>query len=350
MKNFKNILITGGSGFIGTNLIISLLKNTKSNIYNLDKLSYSSNQKNLDSQKDILGKELWQRYHLLCIDLVEKNNVESAIETADPDIVVHLAAESHVDRSISSPEIFINSNILGTFNLLQSSLFHYRNLNLSRKKFFKFYHISTDEVFGSLNKSDPRFNESTIYDPRSPYSASKASSDHLVNAWHHTYGLPIVISNCSNNYGPWQYPEKLIPLTITKALSGEKIPVYGNGENIRDWLYVEDHVKAIKMIMNKGLVGKKYCIGGSNEISNLEVVNLICENLDQLLPRSKSYKELISFVKDRPGHDYRYSVDSSYLKNTLGWKEELTFQEGLRNTVIWYLENLDIFKNLPKKD
>ena len=346
MSRFENILITGGSGFIGTNLVINLLKNTESNIFNLDKLTYSGNKKNLDNFLKTASENIVEKYKFFHFDLTDRNNVKLAIEISNPDIIIHLAAESHVDRSISSHEIFLESNIFGTYNLLQESLCHYRKLNLNRKDLFRFYHISTDEVFGSLKNNDLSFNEFSNYDPRSPYAASKAASDHFVNAWHNTYGLPILISNCSNNYGPWQYPEKLIPLTISKALSGDQIPIYGDGKNIRDWLHVDDHINAINLIMNNGLIGKKYCIGGSNEISNIYVVNLICKYLDELSPNSNSYNEQISFVKDRPGHDFRYSIDSSYLKKSLGWKEKVNFKIGLKNTVEWYLKNKDWWKSI----
>ena len=341
MRRFENILITGGSGFIGTNLVINLLKNSESNIFNLDKLTYSGNKKNIDNFLKNKSENILEKYKFFHFDLTDRNDVKLAIEISNPDIIIHLAAESHVDRSISSPEIFLQSNIIGTYNLLQESLSHYRKLNLNRKDLFRFYHISTDEVFGSLKQNDLSFNEFSNYSPRSPYAASKAASDHLVNSWYYTYGLPILMSNCSNNYGPWQYPEKLIPLTIFKALSGDQIPVYGDGKNIRDWLHVDDHINAMDLIMNEGVVGKKYCIGGSNEISNINLVNLICEYLDELSPNSYSYKEQISFVMDRPGHDFRYSIDSSYLKKSLGWNEKVDFRIGLKNTVIWYLKNKD---------
>ena len=342
----KNILVTGGSGFIGLNLILELLKKTDYKIYNLDKLSYSSNNESLNKLIRSNGNKFSERYFFLNADLAEKVVVEDALRVSNPDLIIHLAAESHVDKSINNPEIFIKSNIFGTFNLLEESLNHYKNLKSYRREEFKFYHISTDEVFGSLNYNEKSFDENSKYNPRSPYSASKASSDHLVRTWNSTYKLPVLISHCSNNYGPWQFPEKLIPLIILKALSKQKIPIYGDGKIIRDWLHVYDHINAIMLIINQGIVGQSYCIGGSNEISNLNIANLICEFLDQILPAPNSYKELISFVDDRLGHDFRYSINSNFLKKSLGWEEKINFDKGLKSTVSWYVENIEWAKKI----
>ena len=251
---------------------------------------------------------------------------------------MHLAAESHVDRSIESPDQFIKSNILGTFNLLEAAKVHFEKLSYDRKNHFRFHHISTDEVFGTLG-IDGQFNEDSKYDPRSPYSASKASSDHLVNSWHHTFGLPTLITNCSNNYGPWQYPEKLIPKTIINALQNLKIPIYGDGKNIRDWLYVEDHAEALIEVINKGQIGHNYCIGGNEERSNNEIAEIICNYLDVISPRNSSYKNLISYVEDRKGHDFRYAINPNKIKESLNWQPKFSFKEGIENTVNWYLKN-----------
>ena len=331
MFNNKNILITGGAGFIGLNLLKKLLKETNSLIFNIDKLSYASNLKAL---KEIVGSN--KRYKHFKTDLADYKELEKVIEQCDPDIIFHLAAESHVDRSIINPEIFVKSNILGTFNLLQASRSHLEKLNHERRKSFKFHHISTDEVFGSLMKNG-KFHENTKYDPRSPYSASKASSDHLVNAWFHTYDFPAIITNCSNNYGPYQFDEKLIPMAISKCISYEKIPLYGDGKNIRDWLFVEDHVEAILLILEKGKVGKKYCIGGNNEVENIEVLKRICLLMDELRPKSNSYLNLIHKVKDRLGHDRRYAIDTKLINQEIGWQPKTNFDEGLRKTIKHYL-------------
>ena len=343
----KNVLITGGAGFIGGNLIRRLLKTTSTKIYNLDKLSYCSD---LSGINELLNTKCVykNRYEFLNLDLANSLEVDNAINISNPDLVIHLAAESHVDRSIENPFNFIESNILGTYNLLQSTKKHWLNLNAQRKEIFKFLHVSTDEVFGSLD-SVGFFKENTSYAPRSPYSASKASSDHLANAWHHTYGLPVIITNCSNNYGPWQFPEKLIPLTINKAISEEEIPLYGKGQNIRDWLFVEDHVDALIKTAKDGKVGEKYCVGGANEKTNEEVVKLICEILDHKLSRNNSLKNLIRYVKDRPGHDHRYAIDASKIKTELNWEPQYSFETGLEITINWYLENKNWCENVMKK-
>ena len=343
-----NILVTGGSGFIGSCLIRRLLKETPHKIFNLDVMNYSSDESSI---KDFLKNKksnFSDRYKLLRVNLSNKVETSDAIKAANPDIIFHLAAESHVDRSIDDPSSFIYSNVLGTYNLLECSLEHYEKLSLERSKFFRFHHISTDDVFGSL-KSDGLFNELTRYDPRSPYSASKASSDHLVNAWHHTYGLPTVLTNCTNNYGPWQFPEKLIPNVILKSIAGEEIPLYGDGSNIRDWLFVEDHVEALLIAAFKGKIGSQYCIGSNQERTNKEVINLICETLDELIPRNQSYKKQIKFVNDRPGHDHRYAIDPSLFVNSFNWKHKYSFAEGLEITINWYLKNIEWCKNIMKR-
>ena len=336
------ILITGGYGFIGGNLIRTLLLDTSNLIFNIDKLSYASDSKKIE----ILPRKLLSdRYIFRKCDLIDLSETYKAVKESDPDLVMHLAAESHVDRSIESPINFVQSNILGTFNLLEAVKEHWQSLPLYRKNTFRFHHISTDEVFGSLD-SIGKFNENTPYDPRSPYAASKASSDHLVRAWHHTFGLPVLITNCSNNYGPWQFPEKLIPNVILKALNNSQIPIYGDGSNIRDWLYVDDHISALILVAMEGQIGETYCIGGAEEKSNLEVAYAICKCLNKLLPRKKEYEKLISFVEDRPGHDQRYSIDSTNINNLLGWKPRYTFNEGIIKTIKWYIDNLDWCESL----
>ena len=327
----KRVLISGGAGFIGGCLIRRLLKENKYEIFNLDKISYVSNLDWLKKYNNL------NKYHLLNVDLVNFEATNLAIKNADPDIIIHLSAESHEDRSLKSPKNFIDSNITGTFNILEASKLHWNKLSDQRKNKFIFYHVSTDEVYGSLS-SEGYFSENSPYNPNSPYSASKAASDHLVNAWHKTYNLPTIISNCSNNFGPWQYPEKLIPLTIIKALNWEKIPVYGDGRNIRDWLFVEDHIDAILLLIKSKKIGKSFCIGGYGEKSNLEVVNSICKLLDKLKPNKNSYSNLINFVNDRPGHDFRYAIDSSLLTNETGWRPKHSFEDALINTVNWYIK------------
>ena len=344
LLNNSRILITGGAGFIGSALIRKLLKYSKFTIFNLDKMGYASDLSSIQDTIFSLDIEKEKRHRLLKVDLTNISDTISAVNYANPDFVMHLAAESHVDRSIKGPEEFIRSNIFGTFNLLEAVRNHYNELNPMRKETFRFLHISTDEVFGSLG-DEGMFNESTKYDPRSPYSASKASSDHIVNAWHHTFGIPSLITNCSNNYGPWQYKEKLIPKIIFNALNNKEIPIYGNGENIRDWLFVEDHVNGLIKVLLEGKIGEKYCIGGNQEKNNNEVVNNICELLDKRQPRDISYKALISYVKDRLGHDKRYAIDSSKIKSELNWQPKYTFEQGLDTTVLWYLEYFKKIKN-----
>lgn len=340
LSKADKILVTGGSGFIGGTLIRKLLKETQCTIFILDKVGYASDIIGINKLLNDINYS--NRLFFLKVDLTNFSNLKDAIKSSDPDFVFHLAAESHVDRSIDSPYDFINNNIIGTYNLLEIVKIHWLKLNRERMQKFRFLHISTDEVFGSLNNKDQKFNENTSYDPRSPYSASKASSDHLVRAWFHTYGLPVIITNCSNNFGPRQFPEKLIPLVIQKALERKEIPLYGDGSNIRNWLFVEDHADALFLVICRGNIGETYCIGGNEEYSNLEVVNLICEIIQELKPRkNSSYKELIKKVKDRPGHDFRYSINSSKIFSELGWRPNYDFNRSLRITINWYIKNLD---------
>ena len=339
------ILITGGCGFIGGALIRKLLTTTDHEVLNLDKFGYASDHLSIDQTINQLKTN---KYKLFKIDLNNKNKLEEIIQNFEPDLIMHLAAESHVDRSIESPGHFIESNILGTYNLLESCRKFFNSLNKEKKSKFIFHHISTDEVFGSLGEKG-RFSESTPYDPRSPYSASKASSDHLVRSWYHTYGLPVIVTNCSNNFGPWQFPEKLIPLVTLKAIQKEPIPLYGDGSNIRDWLFVEDHVDALLLAALKGKVGETYCIGGYGEKSNKEIVLKICEILDNEIPNQSPHNQLIKYVLDRPGHDKRYAIDPSKLENELGWKPKYGLEKGLRKTVLWYLKNYDWCQNIFKK-
>ena len=326
----SRVLVTGGAGFIGGALVRRLLVESSAMVFNLDKLSYASDLTSIGSNP---------RHQLLQVDLVDPEATMAAIKRADPDLVFHLAAESHVDRSISGPGAFIESNISGTFNLLQAVRAHWEQLPKERQEHFRFHHISTDEVFGSLGPTGC-FSETTPYDPRSPYSASKAASDHLVSAWHHTYGLPVVLTNCSNNYGPWQFPEKLIPVVILKAVAGEPIPLYGDGANVRDWLYVEDHVEALLLAATRGRLGESYCVGGHGERSNKQVVQMICSLLDDLRPQGAPHAGLITPVADRPGHDRRYAIDPTRISSELGWRPAHAFEQSLATTVNWYLDNL----------
>ncbi len=339
-KEIKRVLVTGGAGFIGGTLIRHLLLKSNVQVFNIDKISYASDLTSIEITKRKLNNHQVDRHQLLKIDLCNKQNTQEAIEIANPDLVFHLAAESHVDRSIEGPEAFINSNIIGTFNLLQAVLNHWENLPTERKERFRLHHISTDEVFGSLS-SHGRFCEQTAYNPRSPYSASKAASDHLVRSWYHTYGLPTVLSNCSNNFGPWQFPEKLIPMVIIKALKQKSIPLYGDGENIRDWLFVDDHIEALLLTATKGQIGESYCIGGHGEKSNLIVVEGICKLMDRFIPVGAPHNKLIQKVADRPGHDRRYAIDPSRITRELGWQPMHSFETGLEKTVIWYLKNTE---------
>ncbi len=347
-ENIKKILVTGGCGFIGGAVIRKLLKSTDAEIFNIDKVGKVSDLTSLDKVIKKLGQSKESKYYFIQLDLADETLTEKVIFDIEPDLIIHLAAESHVDRSIDGPDLFIKSNIIGTFNLLQSALKYWQKLPSNKKESFRFHHVSTDEVFGSLGAIG-QFSESTPYDPRSPYSASKAASDHLVNAWHHTYGLPIVITNCSNNYGPWQFPEKLIPLAIYKAFNNKKIPLYGKGLNVRDWLYVEDHVEAILLTAINGRIGESYCIGGNAEKTNKEVLESICNIMDRKLKKEDTLKNLITLVEDRPGHDQRYSINFSRINEELGWKPKHSFEEGLELTVNWYIENIYWCEEMMRK-
>ena len=333
-------LITGGSGFIGSNLVRHL-RAQGHQVGNIDALTYAGNRSSLaDSEAN-------PAYAFHKLDIAQGDGLHELVAESKPDAVLHLAAESHVDRSIDGPGQFIQTNIVGTFHLLQAALGYYRSLGPDEASKFRFLHVSTDEVFGSLGETG-FFSETTPYDPRSPYSSSKAASDHLVRAWHHTYGLPILITNCSNNYGPYQFPEKLIPVVILKCMREESIPVYGKGENIRDWLYVLDHCKAIETVVTRGQVGQTYTIGGNNEMRNIDLVKKLCGIMDNLKPRSngKPYEELITYVTDRPGHDMRYAIDASKLKRELGWEPDSNHAKLLTETVAWYLNNPNWWQNI----
>jgi len=328
----KKILVTGGAGFIGSAVIRQLIAETDHTVINVDKLTYAGNLKSLISVADN------PRYFFEQVDICDAAEVARLFHQHQPDAVMHLAAESHVDRSISGPAAFIQTNILGTYTLLQAAREYWSALPDARKTAFRFHHISTDEVYGSLGDSG-FFTEETAYQPNSPYSASKAAADHLVRAWHHTYGLPVVTTNCSNNYGPYHFPEKLIPLIILNACQGKPLPIYGKGDNVRDWLYVDDHARALRVVLEQGRLGETYNIGGWNEKTNLEVVHAICAILDELRPQNAAHAALITYVQDRPGHDQRYAIDAGKIARELGWKPQETFASGLRKTVIWYLEN-----------
>jgi dTDP-glucose 4,6-dehydratase len=334
------ILVTGGAGFIGSNLVRQILEETQHRVINLDKLTYAGN---LSSLGDCLRNE---RHTFVQADLCDSAVLENLFEKHQPDAVMHLAAESHVDRSIDGPGEFIQTNILGTYHLLQASLGHFRSMASEKQAGFRFLHVSTDEVYGTLAAADSGFSETTPYSPHSPYSASKAASDHLARAWHDTYGLPVLVTNCSNNYGPYQFPEKLIPVVILKCLRGEPIPVYGKGENIRDWLYVGDHCSALRTVLEKGEIGQTYNIGGNNEQTNLDLVKHICAILDELHPSPQPYASLITFVTDRPGHDLRYAINPAKIQAELGWCPSETFVTGFRKTIQWYLENQDWWQNI----
>jgi dTDP-glucose 4,6-dehydratase len=329
----KRYLVTGGAGFIGSAVVRHLISATENHVLVVDKLTYASNLNSLTPVQD------HPRYSFIQADITDAETIRDVFDRFGPDVIMHLAAESHVDRSIDGPAGFIQTNVFGTFVLLQQALGYWRKLSPSKAERFRFHHISTDEVFGSLGM-DGLFDEDTSYRPNSPYSASKAASDHLVRAWHHTYGLPFVISNCSNNYGPYHFPEKLIPLTILNAFEGRPLAVYGAGENVRDWLYVEDHVRALLLIAEKGRDGQSYNVGGNCERSNIAVVRAICRLMDELAPDSMGPRErLVTFVKDRPGHDLRYAIDARKIRQELGWQPQETFETGLRKTVEWYLAN-----------
>ncbi len=334
------LLVTGGAGFIGSAFIREAISR-KFSVLNLDSLTYASSDKSLESISNN------KAYSFINLDIRDKNSLYLAFTEFSPDVVIHFAAETHVDKSIDSPANFIETNIIGTFNLLDCANKYWTDAG--RPSTFRFLHISTDEVFGSLS-SNGMFKETTKYDPSSPYSASKASSDHLVRAWGKTFNLPVMVTNCSNNYGPFQFPEKLIPVVLNKALAGESIPIYGNGKNIRDWLFVEDHVDALLTVLDLGDIGRTYNIGGNSEVSNIDVATKICRILDIYRPKSNSrYENQISFVKDRPGHDFRYAIDSSRIRKELGWKPKYSFDEGIKKTILWYLENERWWKDLLHK-
>ena len=330
-----SILVTGGAGFIGSNFVLQWLAHESAPLINLDSLTYAGNLANLASISET------PRYEFVHGDINDRALVAGLFHRHQPAAMVHFAAESHVDRSILGPEEFIRTNVHGTFSLLEEAKAYWKALPESDQQRFRFLHVSTDEVYGSLGEHDPAFSEITAYAPNSPYAASKAASDHLVRAWHHTYELPTLTTNCSNNYGPFQFPEKLIPLMIHNALAGKTLPVYGDGQNVRDWMYVEDHCSAIRCVLWNGLPGETYNIGGRSERRNLEVVRTICAVLDELRPAAHSYADLITFVPDRPGHDRRYAIDSSRVERELGWHPQVSFEDGIRRTVAWYLDHQD---------
>jgi len=344
------ILITGGAGFIGSAVVRHVIENTNDSVVNVDFLTYAGN---IESVTTVSESE---RYNFVQVDICDAKAMTDVFAKYQPDAVMHLAAESHVDRSIDGPADFIQTNIMGTFTLLEATRAYWLTLLEAKKSDFRFHHISTDEVYGDLDGTDNLFTETTSYAPSSPYSASKASSDHLVRAWNRTYGLPVIVTNCSNNYGPYHFPEKLIPHVILNALDAKSLPIYGNGSQVRDWLYVEDHARALYKVVTEGLVGETYNIGGHNEKTNVEVVETLCRILDELKPISNNpafassslinYKELISFVKDRPGHDVRYAIDASKIERELGWKPEESFETGIRKTVEWYLNNENWWKRV----
>jgi dTDP-glucose 4,6-dehydratase len=330
----ETIVVTGGAGFIGSNFVNAWVRHKLGTVINLDKLTYAGNMENL------AGISQNSQHIFVHADIGDRAAVKTLLETHRPRAVLNFAAESHVDRSIHGPDAFIQTNVVGTFNLLEEVRAYWQALPVDEQAQFRFLHVSTDEVYGSLGPNDPAFKETNTYQPNSPYSASKAASDHLVRAYHHTYGLPTLTTNCSNNYGPYHFPEKLIPLVIHNALSGQPLPIYGNGSNIRDWLYVEDHCSAIREVLAKGTPGETYNIGGWNEKTNLEVVHTLCDILDQERPKAQgSYRDQMTFVKDRPGHDARYAIDATKIEQALGWKPQETFETGIRKTVRWYLEH-----------
>ncbi len=339
----KKIIVTGGAGFIGSALVRMIINKTRHRVLNIDKLTYAGH---LESLESVSGSD---RYQFEKVDICDSETIHRIFEEFQPDAVIHLAAESHVDRSIDGSAEFIKTNINGTHALLEEARQYWQKLRGKRKELFRFIHVSTDEVYGELGDTG-FFTEDTPYDPRSPYSSSKASSDHLVRAWYHTYGLPAIITNCSNNYGPYQFPEKLIPVVILKALQGKAIPVYGSGENVRDWLFVDDHARALLKVAETGVPGETYNIGGHNEKQNIEVVHDICDSLNELVPKKKNYRDQISFVSDRPGHDFRYAIDASKIEKELGWTPEETFGSGIKKTIQWYLDNVNWCKAVTKNN
>ncbi|HEX4004751.1 MAG TPA: dTDP-glucose 4,6-dehydratase [Acidobacteriaceae bacterium] len=342
MSTEDAILVTGGAGFIGANFVLSWLNRQGSPVINLDLLTYAGNPANLDALRGDA------RHHLVCGDICDAERVGSLLREFRPRAVVHFAAESHVDRSIVAPDAFIRTNVQGTFTLLEQVKSYWSALEDARRRDFRFLHVSTDEVYGTLGPEDAAFSETTAYAPNSPYAASKAASDHLVRAYHHTFGLPVLTTNCSNNYGPYQFPEKLIPLMILNALEGKALPVYGDGGNVRDWLFVEDHCSAIRAVLESGRVGETYNVGGDSERRNLEVVHTICDLVDEMRPGASlsPRRRLVSFVKDRPGHDRRYAIDARKIASELGWKPAVSFEEGLRRTVRWYLDHAEWIDNV----
>jgi dTDP-glucose 4,6-dehydratase len=341
----KTIMVTGSCGFIGSALIRHILRTTDARVVNLDKMTYAATPEALEEceQADL--------YHFVLGDIADRDDVRHVFETHAPDGIIHLAAESHVDRSIDGSGAFIATNVVGTFVLLDEARQYYAALDEVKQNRFRFHHVSTDEVYGSLSETDPAFNETTAYNPRLPYSASKAASDHLVHAWHETYGLPVILTNCSNNYGPWQFPEKLIPVIVINALEGKTLPVYGEGRNIRDWLHVDDHARALWQVFECGRNGERYNVGGKAERRNIDVVSTICAILDELRPRKvgRSYLRQISFVTDRPGHDHRYAIDCSKIERDLDWHPVVSFEEGLRKTVQWYLDHEQWWRDILDK-
>jgi len=343
-----NILVTGGAGFIGSAVVRHILENTSNTVINVDALTYAGNLESIPTELQS------ERYVFQQVDICDYQALKQVFDEYKPNLVMHLAAESHVDRSIEGPGAFINTNVIGTFNMLECARHHWQNLTTDAQAKFKFHHISTDEVYGDLEGTDDLFTEQTPYAPSSPYSASKAGSDHLVRAWGRTYGLPIVVTNCSNNYGPYHFPEKLIPHVILNALHGKALPVYGDGKQIRDWLFVEDHARALYKVVTEGKVGETYNIGGHNEKQNIEVVHTICELLEELVPNKPegitNYKDLITFVKDRPGHDVRYAIDATKMQQELNWVPEETFETGMRKTVEWYLANTNWWQRVLNGD
>ena len=328
------LFVTGGAGFIGGNFVLKQVIQEGNEVLNFDKLTYAGN---LDTLKSVIGND---KYQFIQGDICQRSTVKNALSQFQPNVIINFAAESHVDRSIDGPFEFIQTNIVGTAVLLDEANNYYKTLTGEMKVGFRFLHVSTDEVYGSLGDDD-YFTENTAYDPSSPYSASKASSDHLVRAWSRTFGLPILITNCSNNYGPYQFPEKLIPLMILNCLKGKSLPVYGKGDNVRDWLFVEDHCDAIYSVLSSGKLGETYNIGGNNEIQNIDIVKIICEKMDEYSPRKQdgNYEELITYATDRPGHDFRYAIDASKISNELGWQPKENFETGIKKTILWYLEN-----------
>jgi len=340
----KTIIVTGGAGFIGSAVVRALINEKVFNVVNVDKLTYAANLKNL---KNVMHSN---RYSFVKMDICDLNKIKDLLENYKPDAIIHLAAESHVDRSIDGPREFINTNIIGTYNLLNAALNYFKTISDNRRKGFRFLHVSTDEVYGSLGESG-KFLETTAYKPNSPYAASKAASDLLVRSWYKTYGMPVIISNCSNNYGYYQFPEKLIPLMIIKAYKGEPLPIYGKGENVRDWIHVDDHVDALLLILNKGKLGETYNIGGNCELSNYDVVQYICDEFDELFPNSINvpHRNLITYVPDRPGHDFRYAIDSTKIQNELGWKAKESIKSGIKRTIKWYIDNKIWWEDILEK-